>query len=99
MRENLVQTQMDPFFHPRWRGFVPCRRNRGRDNGRKKRPWKRPFNEMLLTVWRIPQDTNEMLLNAVVLFGRVGMPFMFLMFCVLIVSFGMIGRNTFQSEE
>jgi hypothetical protein len=43
MRENLVKTQMDPFFHPQLRGFVPCRCDHGGDNGRKKRPWKRPF--------------------------------------------------------
>jgi hypothetical protein len=46
MRENLVNTQMYPFFHPRWRGFVPCRRDHGRDNGRKKRRGNNPLERL-----------------------------------------------------
>jgi hypothetical protein len=50
-RKNLVNTQMDPIFHPRWHGFVPCRRNHGRDNGRKKHPCKRPLRAVYTRVF------------------------------------------------
>jgi hypothetical protein len=27
--QQCAKTQMDPFFHPQWRGFVPCRSSGG----------------------------------------------------------------------